>query len=393
MIITPLLQLAVDKEASDLFFSVGAPINIKINSVVMPVNAQKLDAEAVKRIAYELMTPEQIATFEDTMEMNFSYRVPEIGNYRVNIFRQRGNISVVIRYIRNKILNIEELNLPPILKQLIMDKHGLVLVVGATGSGKSTTLATMMEYRNTTSTGHILTVEDPIEYLFRHDKSIINQREIGADTLSYEHALVSAMREAPDVLMIGEVRDRETLKHAMIFAQSGHLCLTTLHANNSYHALNRIVNFFPHDARQAVLSDLAMCLRAVISQRLVKNLQGKLIPAVEILLNTTLIADLIRKDEIDKIRDAIEQSVSPGSQTFEQALYKLFKNGEITKEDAMQNADSAGNLSALIDFSRTSQMKAFNPDGMSPDGKSAAPAAANFGNITLNLDTPSAGNK
>ena len=393
MIITPLLQLAVDKEASDLFFSVGAPINIKINSVVMPVNAQKLDSDTVKRIAYELMTPEQIATFEDTMEMNFSYRVPDIGNYRVNIFRQRGNISVVIRYIRNKILNIEELNLPPILKQLIMDKHGLVLVVGATGSGKSTTLATMMEYRNTTSTGHILTVEDPIEYLFRHDKSIINQREIGADTLSYEHALVSAMREAPDVLMIGEVRDRETLKHAMIFAQSGHLCLTTLHANNSYHALNRIVNFFPHDARQAVLSDLAMCLRAVISQRLVKNLQGKLIPAVEILLNTTLIADLIRKDEIDKIRDAIEQSVSPGSQTFEQALYKLFKNGEITKENAMQNADSAGNLSALIDFSRTSQMKTFNPDGMSPDGKSAAPAAANFGNITLNLDTPGAGNK
>ena len=393
MIITPLLQLAVDKEASDLFFSVGAPINIKINSVVMPVNAQKLDSDTVKRIAYELMTPEQIATFEDTMEMNFSYRVPDIGNYRVNIFRQRGNISVVIRYIRNKILNIEELNLPPILKQLIMDKHGLVLVVGATGSGKSTTLATMMEYRNTTSTGHILTVEDPIEYLFRHDKSIINQREIGADTLSYEHALVSAMREAPDVLMIGEVRDRETLKHAMIFAQSGHLCLTTLHANNSYHALNRIVNFFPHDARQAVLSDLAMCLRAVISQRLVKNLQGKLIPAVEILLNTTLIADLIRKDEIDKIRDAIEQSVSPGSQTFEQALYKLFKNGEITKENAMQNADSAGNLSALIDFSRTSQMKTFNPDGMSPDGKSAAPAAANFGNITLNLDTPGADNK
>ena len=387
MIITPLLQLAVDKEASDLFFSVGAPINIKINNVVMPVNAQKLDAEAVKRIAYELMTPEQTATFEDTMEMNFSYRVPSIGNYRVNIFRQRGNISVVIRYIRNKILNIEELNLPQILKQLIMDKHGLVLVVGATGSGKSTTLATMMEFRNTTSTGHILTIEDPIEYLFRHDKSIINQREIGADTLSYEHALVSAMREAPDVLMIGEVRDRETLKHAMIFAQSGHLCLTTLHANNSYHALNRIVNFFPQDARQAVLSDLAMCLRAVISQRLVKNLQGKLIPAVEILLNTTLIADLIRKDEIEKIRDAIEQSVSPGSQTFEQALYRLFKNGEITKEDAMQNADSAGNLSALIDFSRTSQMKAFNPDGMPPSGKPTA-SAADFGNITLDLDAP-----
>ena len=388
MIITPLLQLAVDKEASDLFFSVGAPINIKINNVLMPVNAQKLDGESVRRIAYELMTPEQAATFEDTMEMNFSYRVPAIGNYRVNIFRQRGNISIVVRYIRNKILNVEELNLPAILKQLIMDKHGLVLVVGATGSGKSTTLAAMLEYRNTTSTGHILTIEDPIEYLFRHDKSIINQREVGADTLSYEHALVSAMREAPDVLMIGEVRDRETLKHAMIFAQSGHLCLTTLHANNSYHALNRIVNFFPHDARQAVLSDLAMCLRAVISQRLVKNLQGKLIPAVEILLNTSLIAELIRKDEIEKIRDAIEQSVSPGSQTFEQALYKLFKNSEITKEDAMQNADSAGNLSALIDFSRTSQMKAFNPDAKPPSAKSAP---TNLGNIKLNLDLPGQG--
>ena len=390
MIITPLLQLAVDKEASDLFFSVGAPINIKINNVLMPVNAQKLDSESVRRIAYELMTPEQAATFEDTMEMNFSYRVPAIGNYRVNIFRQRGNISIVVRYIRNKILNVEELNLPAILKQLIMDKHGLVLVVGATGSGKSTTLAAMLEYRNITNTGHILTIEDPIEYLFRHDKSIINQREVGADTLSYEHALVSAMREAPDVLMIGEVRDRETLKHAMIFAQSGHLCLTTLHANNSYHALNRIVNFFPHDARQAVLSDLAMCLRAVISQRLVKNLQGKLIPAVEILLNTTLIADLIRKDEIEKIRDAIEQSVSPGSQTFEQALYRLFKNGEITKEDAMQNADSAGNLSALIDFSRTTQMKAFNPDAKQPGAKPAL-TAADFGNIKLNLDLPEHG--
>ena len=390
MIITPLLQLAVDKQASDLFFSVGAPINIKINGVVMPVNAQKLDSDAVKRIAYELMTPEQIATFEDTMEMNFSYRVAGVGNYRVNIFRQRGNVSVVIRYIRNKIPNVEELNLPQILKQLIMEKRGLVLVVGATGSGKSTTLAAMMEHRNTTSTGHILTVEDPIEYLFKHDKSIINQREIGADTISYEHALVSAMREAPDVLMIGEIRDRETLKHALIFAQSGHLCLSTLHANNSYHALNRIVNFFPHDARQAVLADLGMCLRAVISQRLVRNLQGKLVPAVEILLNTTLIADLIKKDEIEKIRDAIDQSVSPGSQTFEQALYRLFKNGEITKEDAMQNADSASNLSALIDFSRTTQMKAFDPSAKQP---TTPTAATDFGHITLNLDIPAAGSK
>ena len=385
MIITPLLQLAVDKQASDLFFSVGAPINIKINGVLMPVNAQKLDGETVKRIAYELMTPEQAATFEAAMEINFSYRVSEVGNYRVNIFLQRGSISIVIRYIPGKILNIEALRLPTVLKELIMEKRGLVLVVGAAGSGKSTTLAAMLEYRNNTQSGHILTIEDPIEYLFKHNKSIINQREIGADTQSYAHALASSMREAPDVLMIGEIGDRETLKHALVFAQTGHLCLSTLHANNSYHALNRIVNFFPHDSRRAVLSDLSMCLRAVISQRLVPNLKGTLVPAVEILLNTTHIAELIKNDEIEKIRNAIEQSVSPGSQTFEQALYKLFKNGEIGKEEALRNADSASNISTLIDFSRTAKVKAYGPASMQPGAPSAA---ADFGTINLDLDLP-----
>ena len=385
MIITPLLQLAVDKQASDLFFSVGAPINIKINGVLMPVNAQKLDSETVKRIAYELMTPEQAATFEAAMEINFSYRVSEVGNYRVNIFLQRGSISIVIRYIPGKILNIEALRLPTVLKELIMEKRGLVLVVGAAGSGKSTTLAAMLEYRNNTQSGHILTIEDPIEYLFKHNKSIINQREIGADTQSYAHALASAMREAPDVLMIGEIGDRETLKHALVFAQTGHLCLSTLHANNSYHALNRIVNFFPHDSRRAVLSDLSMCLRAVISQRLVPDLKGTLVPAVEILLNTTHIAELIKNDEIEKIRNAIEQSVSPGSQTFEQALYRLYKNGEIGKEEALRNADSASNLSTLIDFSQTAKVKAYDPASMQPGAPSAA---ADFGAIKLDLDLP-----
>lgn len=351
MIIKPFLQLAADKQASDLFFSVGAPINIKINGVVMPVNAEKLDSETIERIAYEIMTPEQIATFESSMEMNFSYRVLDAGNYRVNIFRQRGSISIVIRYIRFSILNVEELNLPPVLNQLIMEKRGLVLVAGATGSGKSTTMAAMIEHRNCSASGHILTIEDPVEYLFEYNKSIVNQREIGTDTLSYGNALESAMREAPDVLMIGEIRDRETFKHALVFAQSGHLCLSTLHANNSYHALNRIVNLFPQDARRAVLADMAMSLRAVISQRLVPNVHGMLVPAVEILLNSTLISELIKNDEIDKIRDAIDQSVSPGSQTFEQALYKLFKKGEITKEDALLNADSASNLSSLIYYS------------------------------------------
>ncbi|MDZ4202476.1 MAG: PilT/PilU family type 4a pilus ATPase [Gallionella sp.] len=387
MIITPLLQLAADKQASDLFFSVGAPVNIKIDGIAMPVNAQILDADVIKRIAYELMTPKRIAEFESEMEMNFSFRANGIGSFRVNIFRQRGDIAIVIRYVKGKIDNMENLHLPNVLKELIMEKRGLVLVVGATGSGKSTTLASMIEHRNDNRSGHILTIEDPVEYIFGHGKSIVNQREIGTDTRTYENALSSGMREAPDVLMIGEVRDRETLKHALIFAQTGHLCLTTLHANNSYHALNRIVNFFPYDSRQSVLSDLSMCLRAVISQRLVRNVQGKQVPAVEVLLNTSLIADLIKNDEIDKIREAIEKSVSSGSQTFEQALYKLFKTGQITKEEAMRNADSASNLSTLIDFSeRTNTMKIPVFDPSLPPPKPTQPS--DFSGIKLNLDEP-----
>ncbi len=381
MIIAPLLQLAADKQASDLFFSVGAPVNIKIDGVVMPVNAQILDVDFVKRIAYELMSPQRISQFEANMEMNFSLRVDKIGNFRVNIFRQRGSISCVIRCIRTQVSDTIALNLPEILNELVMEKRGLVLVVGSTGSGKSTSMAAMIQYRNTKQTGHILTIEDPLEYLFRHDKCVVNQREIGSDTLSYEEALSNGMREAPDVLMIGEVRDKDTLKHALIFAQTGHLCLTTLHANNSYHALNRIVNFFPHDARKSVLADLSMCLRAVVSQRLVRGVDGKQMPAVEILLNTSLIADLIKNDEIDKIRTAIEQSVSAGSQTFEQALYKLFRSKKISKEEAMRNADSASNLSTLIDFSeRTDTMKVpvFDP--------SKVPPPSDFSKIKLDLD-------
>lgn len=387
MIVTPLLQLASDKKASDLLFSVGAPVNIKINGVVMPVNAQKLDGEMLKRITYELMGAERSAKFEAEMEMNFSTRVEGVGNFRINIFKQRGSISCVIRCISTNVLGSAELNLPEIINKLVMEKRGLVLMVGPTGSGKSTTLASMIQHRNATSAGHILTIEDPLEYLFRHDKCIVNQREVGTDTKSYEDALISGMREAPDVLMIGEVRDRETLKHALVFAQTGHLCLTTLHANNSYHAMNRIVNFFPTDSRRSVLADLSMCLRAVISQRLVRNVEGKQIPAVEILLNTSLIADLIKNDEIDKIRDAIERSVSAGSQTFEQALYKLFKSGQITKDEAMLNADSASNLSTLVDFSeRTNtnlKVPVFDTD---PAKAKSSTQQADFGDIKLNLD-------
>ncbi len=385
-IVTPLLQLAADRQASDLFFTAGAPVNIKIDGITLPVNSQKLDGDLVKRIAYEMMTSRQIIDFEANMEMNFSYRFSSVGNFRVNIFRQRGEIAIVIRYIKGQINDVTDLHLPSVLKSLIMEKRGLILVVGATGSGKSTTMASMIEHRSRTQAGHILTIEDPIEYLFKHDKSLVNQREIGTDTLTYEQALSSGMRESPDVLMIGEVRDRETLKQSLIFAQTGHLCLTTLHANNSYHALNRIVNFFPYDSRQSVLSDLSMCLRAVISQRLVRTIQGKLVPAVEILLNTTLIADLIKNDEIEKIHEAIDKSVSAGSQTFEQALYKLFKSGQITKEEAMLNADSASNLSALIDFSeRTNTMPVPEFSAKNEPAKPATPKS-DFSAIKLDLD-------
>ncbi len=387
MIIMPLLQLAADKHASDLFFSVGAPVNIKIDGIAMPINAQLLDAEIIKSIAYELMTPKRIAEFESTMEMNFSFKAEGVGNFRLNIFRQRGDIAMVIRYVKGTIDKVESLNLPAILKDLIMEKRGLILVVGATGSGKSTTLASMIEHRNQIKSGHILTVEDPIEYIFKHGKSIVNQRELGTDTKNYDTALTSAMREAPDVLMIGEVRDRDTLRQALIFAQTGHLCLTTLHANNSYHALNRIVNFFPYDARQSVLSDLSMCLRAVISQRLVRGVDGKQIPAVEVLLNTALIADLIKNDSIDQIREAIDNSVSPGSQTFEQALYKLFKSKRISREEAMRNADSANNLSNLIDFSeRTKTLKVTAFDPAHPNTPTNSKPASGVDNIQLNMD-------
>jgi twitching motility protein PilU len=348
MYLDRLFKLMADKQASDLFISCGAPINIKINGVVSPISTQPMDVEAVRRVAYELMTKDQAREFENEMEMNLSYLDRSVGNFRINIFRQRGTISLCIRYVRSHVPPFEDLRLPQVLLNLIMEKRGLVLICGATGCGKSTTLAAMIDYRNTNTSGHILTIEDPVEYLFEHKQSIVNQREIGVDTQTYAKALGNALREAPDLIMIGEVRDRETMQQALLHTLTGHLCLTTLHANNSYHALSRIINMFPYDARSGLLSDLSIGLRAIISQRLVRNKTGDLQPAVEILLNTSLIAELIKNGEITQIKEAMEQSLYPGSQTFEQALCRLYLDGAIAYEEALIASDSPTNLAWLV---------------------------------------------
>jgi twitching motility protein PilU len=348
MFVTPLFKLMADKQASDMFFTAGAPIQIKINGTVLPINSQILEPEQVRKISYELMTEAQIKEFESRYEMNFATSGGDLGNFRVNIFRQKNTVAMVVRFVKPDVPSFDSLKLPPILKEVIMEKLGLILVVGSTGSGKSTTMASMIDLRNSTKTGHILTVEDPVEFIFKHKKSIVNQREVRVDTHNYQDALISAMREAPDLIMIGEIRDQPTLQSALLFAQTGHLCLSTLHANNSYNALNRIINFFPRDARESLLSDLSIALRAVVSQRLVRTVDGKRVPAVEVLLNTKHMQELIKGGEISQIKDAMEQSLSPGSQTFEQALFQLYMTGQVTIEEAMANSDSPNNLHWLI---------------------------------------------
>jgi twitching motility protein PilU len=348
MYLDRLFRLMAEKQASDLFISCGAPINIKVNGVVSPISTQPMDVETVRRIAYELMSKEQAREFENEFEMNLSHLDRAVGNFRINIFRQRGTISMVIRFVRSHIPAFEDLRLPPVLLNVVMERRGLVLIAGATGSGKSTTLAAMIDYRNSNKSGHILTIEDPIEYLFEHKQSLVNQRELNVDTMSYQKALSNALREAPDLIMIGEIRDRETMQQALLHTLTGHLCLSTLHANNSYHALSRIINLFPYDARSGLLSDLSIGLRAIICQRLVRNSDGEMQPAVEILLNTSLIAELIKNGEITQIKEAMEQSLYPGSQTFEQSLCRMYMDHQITYDEAMTASDSPTNLAWLI---------------------------------------------
>lgn len=348
MELTQFFRLMAEKRASDLFFSAGAPVYIKIEGDIRPVNQQILDHTIVQKIAYAMMDEEQIKTFEATLEMNLGLSVPNVGRFRVNIFRQRGSVAIVVRYVTDRVPSVQELNLPPVLNELVMHKRGLILVVGATGSGKSTSLAAMIDYRNAHSTSHILAIEDPIEFVHKHKRSIVNQREVGIDTKSYAQALVNALREAPDVLLIGEIRDQETMRQALIYTQTGHLCLATLHANNAYHAMNRVISLFPSEMQEGLLLDLSLSLRAVISQRLVRGVDGRRVAAVEILVNNMHIAELIQRREIDKIKDAMEQSMVEGSQTFEESLLDLFLAGKIAKEEAVANADSRTNMEWLL---------------------------------------------
>ncbi|QDQ27370.1 PilT/PilU family type 4a pilus ATPase [Chitinimonas arctica] len=355
MNLLPFFKMMSERQASDLFVTAGSPVQVKIQGVLYPVNKQVLDGSHVKALAYELMTEDQQSTFEAEWEMNFGHLVEGVGNFRVNVFKQRGSMAIVVRYIKAVSPTIDDLRLPDALKSLIMEKRGLIFVVGSTGSGKTSTITAMIEHRNTTTPGHILTIEDPVEYIYPHRKSIISQREVGIDTHSFSDALKNAMREAPDVLMIGEIRDKMTMQHALTYAQAGHLIVSTLHANNSYHSMNRIINFFPHEARESLLMDLSVALKAVISQRLVKNKQGQLTPAVEVMVNSSRIAELIKGGDIDQMKEAMEQSLYQGSQTFEQALYKLYRDGEISYDEAMANADSATNLAWLINNAQSQE--------------------------------------
>ncbi len=350
MNITPYLKLMADKGASDLFFTTGAPVSMKIEGETKPVGRSPLEPGIVKQIANSIMSDEQKEEFAHELEMNLGMSLKGVGRFRINIYLQRGEVSMVIRYIKANIPSMQELNLPDKLKEIILQKKGLVLVVGSTGSGKSTTLASMINYRNETTTGHILTIEDPIEFAFNHSRSIVGQREVGLDTKSYANALREAMREAPDVIMIGEARDEETMKAALSYADTGHLCLTTLHAVNANQTLDRILNFFTTNAANQILMDMSLNLKAIISQRLIQSRDGKRVAAIEILINTPYISELIRKGEFGEIKEVMEKGAADGMQTFDQSLYELFKGGKIDLKSALNNADSRSNLEWRINF-------------------------------------------
>ncbi len=350
MNVKPLFKLMVDKKASDLFFTTHAPVMIKIDGKIMPVNKMELTPKMVRQAALELMNENQLEEFTRSLEIDFAVSEPGLGRFRVNIFHQRGNVAMVLRYVTPVLPTLEELGMPDSLKDLVMLRRGLILMVGAAGSGKSTTLAAMINYRNQNAASHIVTIEDPIEFLHSNQRSIVNQREIGLDTISYERALRSAMREAPDVILIGEIRDRTTMQAAIDLAGTGHLAIATLHANNAPETLDRIINMYPSEQHAQVFMDLGQYIRAIISQRLVRSKQGKRVAAVELMLNTAHIAELIHKGDISGVKEAFKQTNEPGMQDFDGALLHLYSSGSISMEEALANADSRADLEAKINF-------------------------------------------
>ncbi len=342
--IRKLLSVMNEHDASDLYITVDSPPSYRVNGVVRPAGNRNLEPDESEALALSIMNEKQQREFEATNEMNLALYYKSLGRYRVNIFRQRNCVSMVIRRIKNEIKTIDDLELPPVLKDVSMIKRGLVLVVGATGSGKSTSLAAIIDHRNTNQAGHIITVEDPIEYIHNHKKSLVAQREIGMDTESYHNALKNALRQAPDVILIGEIRDTETMEAAITFAETGHLCLATLHSNNANQAMERIMNFFPAVRHKQIYLQLSLNLRAIVSQRLVKTIEGGRSPAVEILLGSPRVKDLVHKGEIHELKEAMDKGSTIGMQTFDEALYRLYESGRITLDEALRNADSANNL-------------------------------------------------
>jgi len=350
--IKQLLMVMVKKDASDLYITAGLPPSYRINGVVHPLKQEPLNNVQCEQLANSSMSEKQRANFAATMEMNLALSYPDLGRFRVNIFRQRGSVGMVIRQIKTKVPTIDDLGLPPIFKDISMSKRGLVIMVGATGSGKSTSLAAMIDYRNSNEAGHIISIEDPIEFVHQHKKSVITQREVGTDTLEYKDALKNTLRQAPDVILIGEIRDRETMEHAITFSETGHLCMATLHANNANQALDRIMNFFPEEVHPQVRLNLALNLRAILSQRLVKTTDDDRTPAIEILINTPRISDLISKWEISEIKEAMAAGKNYGMQTFDQHLLELWRAGRVTEDEALSHADSVNDLRLRIKMAR-----------------------------------------
>ena len=349
------LKMMIEQEGSDLFLTTGAPPSIKAFGKLKPLIEQKLPPGAVKKIAYEIMNEDQIRAFEKKPEMNFAIADPQIGRFRVNIFQQRGEFSIVTRNIKTEIPNAASLGLPDTLNSLIMQKRGIILFVGGTGSGKSTSLAALIDHRNRNSDGHIITIEDPIEFIHPHHRCIVNQREIGVDTNSYEEALQNTLRQAPDVILIGEIRSRETMEHALAFAETGHLCLSTLHANNANQALDRIINFFPEERHRQLLLDLSLNLQGFVSQRLIPTKDGKRAAAFEILLGSPRVCDLIKAGKVLELKDVMEKSERQGMKTFDSALFDLYKSGKISHTEALKNADSENNLRLKIQLSESAE--------------------------------------